>query len=268
VFDGLLGKKISILMYHSVNPSPDSYSVSPEAFRRQMELLKEHYSVVALKDVPLYLRNGHERVVAVTFDDAFRDFEQHAYPVLCALNVPATVFVPTAFVGRSNSWDREFHDISPKSILSKERLCALSADARIDFGSHTIDHLSMRQLSTKGMRQQATGSRQSLEDALGRPITMFSYPFGQRDDFSAVTERILRETGYTVAVTTCWGTRQRATQALRLRRIWLKENDDARTVRAKTDGAFDWIGAKELAGFTVRLCAGRTIRRPNHSTVS
>jgi peptidoglycan/xylan/chitin deacetylase (PgdA/CDA1 family) len=268
VLDRLLGKKITILMYHSVNPSPDSYSVSPQAFRRHIELVKETYPVIALRDVPHYLREGHERVVVVTFDDAFQDFEEFAYPTLSALDIPATVFVPTGFLGKSNTWDSAFEGISRKDIMSAARLRALSDDPRIDLGSHTVDHLSMRQLSSQEMLQQAIASRGSLEDTVGRPVTMFSYPFGQRDDFSEATERVLREAGYTVAVTTCWGTRQAERQALRLRRIWLNEADDVRTVRAKIGGRYDWIGAKELAGFTVRSWTGRIVRRPNQISAS
>jgi hypothetical protein len=47
--------------------------------------------------------------VLLTFDDAYRDFAEHAWPVLRSHGLPAVLFVPTAFPGdpeRSFWWDR------------------------------------------------------------------------------------------------------------------------------------------------------------------
>jgi hypothetical protein len=118
------------------------------------------------------------------------------------------------------------------------------------------------------MQRQALNSRRTLEDAIGRSVTSFSYPFGQRDDFSPATEAVLQESGYAVAVTTCWGTRNGTRDALHLRRIWLRETDDDRTVRAKIDGRYDWIAAKERVAFSVRSWTGRTLLRPDHRASS
>jgi peptidoglycan/xylan/chitin deacetylase (PgdA/CDA1 family) len=52
------------------------------------------------------------RAVLVTFDDAYQDFEQHAWPVLKRYRIPVTLFVPTAFPDHPERlfwWDRLFH---------------------------------------------------------------------------------------------------------------------------------------------------------------
>jgi peptidoglycan/xylan/chitin deacetylase (PgdA/CDA1 family) len=49
------------------------------------------------------------RAVLVTFDDAYRDFRENAWPVLDRLGIPVTLFVPTAYPDRPNLafwWDR------------------------------------------------------------------------------------------------------------------------------------------------------------------
>jgi hypothetical protein len=118
----------------------------------------------------------------------------------------------------------------------------------------------MRGLADDDMRQQAVASRRCLEDLLHRPVTMFSYPYGQRCNYSSRTERVLSEAGYDIAVTTSWGTRNSAAQLLRLRRIWLRAEDTTSTIQAKVEGRYDWIGLKEWTAFALRSALGRTPR--------
>ena len=44
------------------------------------------------------------RALVVTFDDGFLHFHSHALPALSELNVPATLFVPPAYVGDTSRW--------------------------------------------------------------------------------------------------------------------------------------------------------------------
>ena len=255
-------------MYHSVSAARDPYTIAPETFQRHIRLIRDAYRIIALPEMFSRPEGSNERQIVITFDDAFVDFEQHVYPVLSALGVPATVFVPTGHIGLSSSWDRESRETSPKPIMSKSQLRAMSADPHIELGSHTIDHVCMRQLTTSEMREQLLGSRRYLEDLSGRKVTCFSYPFGQRCDFSSDSESVVQEAGYQLAVTTCWGTRNSLRNRFRLRRIWLKETDDDPTVRAKIDGAYDWIGAKESVAHAIRSWTGRSIQRPDHRSAA
>jgi peptidoglycan/xylan/chitin deacetylase (PgdA/CDA1 family) len=47
----------------------------------------------------------HRRFVALTFDDAYRDNKEHAWPLLERYGAPMTLFVPTAYVdGKGELW--------------------------------------------------------------------------------------------------------------------------------------------------------------------
>jgi peptidoglycan/xylan/chitin deacetylase (PgdA/CDA1 family) len=110
---------LRILAYHRVaelrdTTALDSRTVSapPEGFARQMEHLERFYRVVSMPEVLEAVEKGTclpKRAVLITFDDAYADFAEIAWPILKQLRLPATMFVPTAFPddpGRAFWWDR------------------------------------------------------------------------------------------------------------------------------------------------------------------
>lgn len=110
---------LRVLAYHRVahpdrtpDLEPALVSAVPEHFKRQMEHLAGRYRVISLDRALESFRNGRalpRRAVLLTFDDAYRDFAEHAWPVLKELGLPATLFVPTAYPGRPERafwWDR------------------------------------------------------------------------------------------------------------------------------------------------------------------
>jgi len=249
-------------MYHSVHPIDAPYTIKPDAFYRQIRFLKKHYQIIALKHIARTLRgNSRERKVAITFDDAFGDFLEYAFPILSKLTVPCSIFVPTGFIGNHNTWDLCNKEILQKRIMSREELVGLNETGLVDFGSHGVDHLSMRRLPLLEMRKQAIVSKEVLEDALDVPVTMFAYPYGQRDDFSSLTGKVIEEAGYELAVTTCWGTWNSEGNLFRLKRIYFDQYDDDQLLHAKIQGDYDWRLIKESLGFMWRsgMTLGKTL---------
>ena len=110
---------LHVLTYHRIGhpddfPGMDAalFSATTGAFRRQMEFVFDHYRPVSIADVIAAVREHKPlppRAVLVTFDDAYCDFEQNAWPVLRDLGIPAALFVPTAYPDapqREFWWDR------------------------------------------------------------------------------------------------------------------------------------------------------------------
>ncbi len=108
------------LEYHRIDePSaqpdldPGLISATPQEFRSQMELVAERFSVVSIRAV-LAAQRGEASLpagaVLITFDDGYRDFAEHAWPVLREFGLPAVLFVPTAFPDQTDGggfwWDR------------------------------------------------------------------------------------------------------------------------------------------------------------------
>ena len=247
-------KRITIVTYHSITPDSYKHAITPRAFFNQLAFIKENYAIIKLNEIAKVFSDNAKmaRKVVVTFDDAFENFYEFAYPTLQRLSIPCTIFVPSGLIGRHNVWDSD-KGLSPKiQIMNKEQLIALSADGLVDFGSHTISHVSMRNLSPDEMRRQAIDSKKELEDFIGSEIHMFSYPHGQLDDVSKLTTKIVSEAGYKIAVTTRWGTLQTRHKILELKRIFFDEKDNHDNLRAKIEGQYDWFALKERVGFLLR----------------
>jgi peptidoglycan/xylan/chitin deacetylase (PgdA/CDA1 family) len=110
--------RLRVLTYHRVTPVdrgtiPSSVvSATPETFREQMSYLARHYRVISVRQVIEVLEGNARlpaRAVVITFDDAYRDFGEVAWPILRRLGLPATLFVPTGFVDGPKGefwWDR------------------------------------------------------------------------------------------------------------------------------------------------------------------
>lgn len=100
--DGSADGAVRVLTYHRVTDA--------DGFDEQMRYLADRYVPVPVPDLLAAAEGQHElpaRAVAVTFDDAYVNFAEVAWPVLKRHGVPVTLFVPTGFPdgGRSFWWD-------------------------------------------------------------------------------------------------------------------------------------------------------------------
>ncbi len=66
----------------------------------------------------------------------------------------------------------------------------------VDFGAHTVDHVSLAKVPRAEMRRQIDDSVAALESALQHRCTLFSYPEGQADDYDDHVIGHLRERGF------------------------------------------------------------------------
>jgi peptidoglycan/xylan/chitin deacetylase (PgdA/CDA1 family) len=110
---------LPVLTYHRVDVVgrapllyPGLISAEPDAFEEQMRFLVARWRPLSLAEL-LAVRRGVTRLpprsILVTFDDAYRDFSEVAWPIVARHGIPVTLFVPTAYPGDSALafwWDR------------------------------------------------------------------------------------------------------------------------------------------------------------------
>ena len=198
----LLGiRRIAILLYHRVNDqSEDALTTSVQRFAEQMILLRQRYSVKetsALVDAVVHRRSLPATGVAIHFDDCYRDVYLNASAMLKQLQFPACAFISSGFVGT----DRAFaHDSEkcpfPMQNLSTDELRALTTRG-FEIGAHTVNHIDLGRCDLETARAEVSGSGSQLATLLGQRVSLFSYPFGRRDNIQPGVRNLVKEAGFT-----------------------------------------------------------------------
>jgi peptidoglycan/xylan/chitin deacetylase (PgdA/CDA1 family) len=179
---------VFVVCYHAVSEGwPADFAVTPGELERQLQHLAERgYQGVTFTEA--VTRSDPGRLVAVTFDDAFRSVLELARPILDRFGMPATMFAPTAFVGteRPMAWpgidawlDGPYS--SELVPLSWEELRELS-DAGWEIGSHSCTHPRLTQLDDAELEQELRESKEECERQLAPPCTSIAYPYGDVDE--------------------------------------------------------------------------------------
>lgn len=166
--------KSAIITYHSLDESSSAISVTPRQFEHHIRTLAESETVVVPLDDVVKVRDS----VALTFDDAFANFADHALPVLERYGLPATVFVVTRHCGRTNSWTPAGAGIPVLPLMSWDQIRRLPSSL-ISVGGHTQTHPDLTRISTADAVREISGCRLEIESELGRSVRSFAYPFGK-----------------------------------------------------------------------------------------
>jgi peptidoglycan/xylan/chitin deacetylase (PgdA/CDA1 family) len=187
-----------ILLFHRVTDlvPEDGITVGTTRFRRICRLLKNRFRVVPLGEVHetlLRRRPMPPRTVAITFDDCYRD-NLDAARVLAEHGLPATFFIPTAYVGTDHvfPWDADLPTLPNLTWDDVREMARLG----FEIGSHTVSHPDMGRISFEEARRELVDSRQELQKQLNRPVRWFAYPFGGVENFSADLLPLIEATGY------------------------------------------------------------------------
>ncbi len=115
---------LRVLTYHRVDDPArcagvyPRIMVSPREFEQQMHYVAARYTVISMAELMDAVQGAGAlppRSLLITFDDAYVDFAENAWPILRGLGLPATLFVPTAFPDHPERvfwWDRLYHALA------------------------------------------------------------------------------------------------------------------------------------------------------------
>jgi peptidoglycan/xylan/chitin deacetylase (PgdA/CDA1 family) len=90
----------------------------------------------------------------------------------------------------------------PAAVMTEEQLAVLPADGLIEIGGHTLSHPVLSSLAPDEQRREVVGSKQRLEEIVGRRVESFAYPYGGRSDYDSHTLAAVREASFRRACST------------------------------------------------------------------
>lgn len=169
---------VPVLMYHRIaDLTPREaqsllmrdLTVSPADFERQIAYLAENgFSFLLAREVEEAVRDGRSlprRAVAITMDDGYKDNFEQAFPILRKYGARATIFLVTNTVNTSGhlAWD----DVM---VMKRER---------VGYGSHTVHHYELTELTVPQMDYELRESKRVLEVRLFERISAVAYPSGK-----------------------------------------------------------------------------------------
>lgn len=232
----LTSYSVPILMYHYIRDYTDpndqigiGLSVSPKTFEDQLRWLKENYYQSVSMDYLLgaYKLKGTKPII-LTFDDGYQDAYDQAFPLLVKYGFQATFYVIVDKVGTGG-------------YLTWNEILKMS-EAGMNFGSHTLSHPDLRNLSEDLLMKELRESKGILEEKLSGGggggdgasaggvlyggsdgasawslhVTNFCYPSGK---YNSKAIEVLKKLGYKTAVTTHSGIANEKTDIFELPRI-------------------------------------------------
>lgn len=207
------------LAYHRIVPAPagtaDPYTVRPELFAAHVAwLARRGYRALPLGEA---LAGPPAPTVALTFDDGYRDFRQHAYPVLQQHGFRSTLFVVAGRLGKPADWP----GAGGAPLLTGEEVTALATEG-MEIGAHGWQHRPLPELDRPSLAHELALARERLGQLAGSPVQGLAYPYGQTTPAVAAA---VRAAGFTWAATARSGRNGAGTPRLALRRLLVRGDD-------------------------------------------
>ncbi|MBI4707241.1 MAG: polysaccharide deacetylase family protein [Candidatus Omnitrophica bacterium] len=225
---------ILVLTYHRIHDGNEDapISVKLETFKNQMAYLRKNFDVVSLDDLIDILRNRaclRNDVIAITFDDGWKDNYTSAFQIIKVYGFPVTIFIATDFVGKDYG-------------LTEEEI-RIMRENKVAFGAHTVSHKALSEIDYENTKFEIESSKLKIENILQKKVKYFAYPYGKRGlDFNDTSVNIVKETGYSAAFSTNNGCITSDSDIFALERVGVR-NFPMFVFKVRVSGIFEnkWI---------------------------
>lgn len=217
---------VVVLLYHRVGAGDREIDLSRAAFDRQLAYLADRDQAVSLNQSVA----GADGGVVVSIDDGYRDFHDHALPLLVRHGVPAVLYLATGLVANGDQRSVQGEQ------LTWSQLAEAVATGLVTVGAHTHSHADLSHATETEADEEMRRSKELIEHHLGVACRHFAYPWAVA---SAGAERAARRL-FTTAALPAWRTNRRGRiDPHRLGRTPVLRSDGEVFFRAKTRGMLD-----------------------------
>jgi peptidoglycan/xylan/chitin deacetylase (PgdA/CDA1 family) len=188
-----------VLFYHRVaDEYPNDWTMPTRTFAGQIAWLRKWFDLVSLAEAQSRIASGRNRVptACITFDDGYADNLRYAVPHLVNHQIPVTYFISTNHVLGGQPFPHDVEVGQPLAPNTPAEIREL-ASAGVEIGSHTRSHVDLgRHLGEAKLIDEIAGSKRALEQAIGRTVRYFAFPYGLHANLSAEAFRVSFEAGY------------------------------------------------------------------------
>jgi len=191
----------AILLYHRVNDfSSDVLTATTRRFAEHLITLRHYYRVIPTDELVERVASRtriESTSVAIHFDDCYRDVRTCAAPLLAAAGMPAAAFISSGFVDTDRAFlhdQRKYPQRFPN--LRTQDLRDLPA-LGVAIAAHTVNHADLGAVSLEQASVEVVESRRQLESLVGRPVLLFSFPFGKLSNIREEVRETVAAAGYT-----------------------------------------------------------------------
>ena len=218
----LLRGRAVVVLFHRVDDRfpGDDITCSEREFRDYCAFFARHFTVVPLGEIVRRAAAGTsvEGLLAITFDDGYRDNILTAAPILEAHRLPALFYIATDFIGSEHVpwWDAELP--ARPEWMTWDQVRELRARG-FELGAHTMSHPDLGVVRGDQARREITGCGERLLAETGERVAHFSYPYGRADQMLEENRTLVREAGYASCVSAHGGTVAPGCDPYRLPRI-------------------------------------------------
>jgi peptidoglycan/xylan/chitin deacetylase (PgdA/CDA1 family) len=231
---------IRIIIYHSIGGKPSDHSIAirvpKDNFITQLaDLKKLGYKTITISEIvknwPAVYRDG--KVLAITFDDGYRDNILEAASALKDNGMKATFFITTSYIdGKAN---KRWIDGSQREYMDWKDV-AMLVEMGFEVGSHMVEHIGLIGLSDEQLFYQLSGSRDRIKEMAGFEPKTLSYPYGK---FDKRVIQMAASSGYLAACSSLPGINKEDADHYILRRTEIDGYDTAGDFRSKLAGYYD-----------------------------
>ena len=190
---------LMVLFYHRIaDDAASPWTCSNRLFAQQIRWLKQRFELISLGEAQQRIRSGcnHRPAVSITFDDGYAANCHQAIPLLLEQQIPCTYFVSSRCVLDGVPFPHDIANAYEGRPNTIEEIRAM-AEAGVEIGGHTRTHCDLGRLNNPAkLYDELIVGGEELQQAIGRPVRYFAFPFGMRSNLNREVFRLARHFGY------------------------------------------------------------------------
>lgn len=210
-----------VVVFHRVDARypANGLTCTPKRFAAFCAFFRRYWTVVPLRELVRRLEAGEPvgGLLAITFDDGYRDNWTTAAPLLRQHGLPATFFVTTEFIQSDQTpwWDAQ--EGLRAEWMTWDEVRALAA-AGFEVAPHTRTHADLGIVTGDDAADEIVGARDRLRQEIGDVPMTFAYPYGRPEQMSEENRARVRAAGLLCCASAHGGVVEPGTDPFRLPR--------------------------------------------------